>query len=1001
MFCVPADDLAAAVGAPATGAAILLLPSLRTAPLDSPELVRPRQRPTASNPPVLAAWTVDAVWLAPADAFDTLASPPEGLRLGASARFAGQLAQFAQDLAERGRFLPTVDRVDGAAGSYRARWRPLIQGPDLSQVQALVAAMPPVFRALTDSPGDTRGQAPAARAAGVVDAVYDAAVRRQLAQAGIDLCQALPRRRGRSPATPPVVEVWLRALGAASGDFQANAREADQLIAALASWDAFGEAPEGPARLLLRVVEPLRTDPETDPVPGPGVDPETGPDGIVRQAGPWRVEFMLQSVADPSLQLSADQVWAPPAGLGRWLDRPDELLLGELGRAAGVCPRLAAGLRSARPEALELDAAGMVEFLEQDAPLLEQAGFAVLLPSWWTRRPVLGLLGKARSTLERGDGVFGAATLYNFEWRLALGDQDLTDEELEFLASAKEPLVQLRGAWLRFDPLRLGQAIEYLRAGAADMTAAAVIELARAHADDLTTPLPVTGLEADGLLGALLDGAAEHALAQVQPPDAFAATLRPYQSRGLAWLNFLAQLSLGGCLADDMGLGKTVQLLALEALERAGMDDSDRRPTLIVAPMSVVGNWQREAARFAPFLLVTALHGATRPRGDEAVAVASAADIVLTTYQTATRDVEDLERVAWRRVALDEAQAVKNTTTKAAQAVRRLGADQRLALTGTPVENRLAELRAILDFCNPGMLGSAERFKTRFAGPIERTGDIAAAERLKAITRPYILRRVKTDTSIIDDLPPKIEMRETCFLTPEQASLYQAVLDDMMRQIAAAEGFARSAIVLATMMKLKQVCNHPAQFLHTGPRTARRSGKMIRLAELTDELLAEGDKALIFTQFTEFGEMLVEDLATRHGRTPLYLHGQVPKARRDAMVEAFSQPTGPPLFVLSLKAGGTGLNLTEANHVIHVDRWWNPAVENQATDRAFRIGQKRGVQVRKFVCAGTLEERVDKLIEEKQALAELVVGSGENWITELSTAELRDVFALSKEAVGE
>jgi SNF2 family DNA or RNA helicase len=317
------------------------------------------------------------------------------------------------------------------------------------------------------------------------------------------------------------------------------------------------------------------------------------------------------------------------------------------------------------------------------------------------------------------------------------------------------------------------------------------------------------------------------------------------------------------------------------------------------------------------------------------------------------------------------------------------------------VENRLSELRAIMDFCNPGILGSPERFRERFATPIERDGDGQSAQRLRAITRPYILRRVKTDTSIIDDLPPKIEMREPCLLTPEQATLYQAVLDDMMEKIATATGIERRGLVLATMIKLKQVCNHPAQFLHSGPTTARRSGKLTRLFELTDELLVEGDKALLFTQFTEFGDILVEEFAIRYGTEPAYLHGKVPKARRDAMVEAFQGDSGPPLFVLSLRAGGTGLNLTAANHVIHVDRWWNPAVENQATDRAFRIGQKRGVQVRKFLCVGTLEERIDAMIEEKKALADLVVGVGENWLTELSTAELREVFALSKEAVSE
>jgi SNF2 family DNA or RNA helicase len=461
----------------------------------------------------------------------------------------------------------------------------------------------------------------------------------------------------------------------------------------------------------------------------------------------------------------------------------------------------------------------------------------------------------------------------------------------------------------------------------------------------------------------------------------------------------LSSVGLGACLADDMGLGKTVQLLALEAVHRT--ENPGEAPTLLLCPMSLVGNWQREAARFAPGLQVYAHHGPGRLRGERLADQLTQADLMVTTYATATRDIDELVGYEWRRVVLDEAQAIKNSLSQAARAVRRLRAGQRIALTGTPVENRLAELWSIMDFLNPGMLGTAELFRTRYAIPVERHGQTEPAERLRAVTRPYVLRRLKTDPAIITDLPEKIEIKQYCRLTTEQASLYQSVVDDMLEKIENSEGIERRGNVLAAMAKLKQVCNHPALLLHDRSPVGTRSGKIIRLEEILEEILAEGDRALCFTQFTEFAEMLLPHLSARFGTDIAYLHGGTTKKRRDEMVLRFQSEDGPPVFLLSLRAGGTGLNLTAANHVIHLDRWWNPAVENQATDRAFRIGQKRNVQVRKFICTGTLEEKIDEMIEEKKALAGLVISDGEGWLTELSTADLRDVFALSAEAVGE
>jgi SNF2 family DNA or RNA helicase len=417
--------------------------------------------------------------------------------------------------------------------------------------------------------------------------------------------------------------------------------------------------------------------------------------------------------------------------------------------------------------------------------------------------------------------------------------------------------------------------------------------------------------------------------------------------------------------------------------------------------MSLVGNWQREAERFTPDLAVHVHHGADRLTGEELTSALNAADLVITTYGLAVRDREALSQIQWARVVCDEAQNIKNAATRQAQAVRALPAASRIALTGTPVENRLSDLWSIMQFTGPGLLGPAERFRTKFTVPIERNGDEEAADRLKRITGPFILRRLKTDKTIISDLPDKLEMKVWCNLTPEQASLYQATVTDMMTKIDEAEGIERRGLVLATMTKLKQVCNHPAHLLGDGSRLDGRSGKLARLEEICDEILAEGDKALCFTQYAEFGRMLQPYLTSRLGCPVLYLHGGTPKKKRDALVDDFQAGTEPALLMASLKAGGTGLNLTAASHVIHVDRWWNPAVEDQATDRAFRIGQRKDVQVRKFVCVGTLEERIDAMIEEKKSLAERIVGTGESWLTELSTADLREVVALSPEAVSE
>ncbi|MGE3287172.1 MAG: DEAD/DEAH box helicase [Pseudonocardia sp.] len=966
--------------------AAVLLPSLRSAPLDSAELVRSTPRPAARQAPVLMPWAVPALVVDPTELDD----PAAQVRYGASVAHLRELTAFAADVVARGRVLPTLVHESGAPA---ARWRPVVTGPDAVAFAAIVAAMPPVARAEQALRGASDGQDPQALAADALAVLVDAGVRTALARSSAPV-ELLAPRRGRRPRRPPAAEAWLTALTAADGRLPPDCDDGEvaALARALVGWDEVGAGPAGPARAVFRLTEVAPPDDPADP-------DETLPDTV------WRVEFWLRSAADPSLQVPAEHVWAAPEGLQRWIAQPQDVLLAELGRASVVFAELAATLREARPVACELDVEGAHRFLSHTAGLLDAAGFGVELPSWWDRTRRVGLVASARTRTDAAvvAGGLSREALADFRWSLAVGGEILSEDEIAELVAAKAPLVRLRGQWVALDPERLRRGLDFLeRSPARPSTAAEVLALAATHPDDAGLPLPLDAVHADGWLGDLLAGSAERTLHPVDVPASFAATLRPYQQRGLSWLAFLAGLGLGACLADDMGLGKTVQLLALEAAERDTRRATGQRPpTLLLCPMSLVGNWQREAARFAPDLRVYAHHGPARLHGDGLAERLGAADLVVSTYATATRDVDELADRTWHRLVLDEAQAVKNSRSSAAKAVRRLPAEHRIALTGTPVENRLAELWSVMDVLNPGILGTPETFRARFAIPVERHGNPDAAGLLRRITRPYLLRRVKTDPTVIDDLPEKIEIRQDYRLTSEQASLYRTVVDDMMERIEGSDGIARRGNVLAAMAKLKQVCNHPAQLLHDRSPIGRRSGKVIRLEEILTEIHDEGDKVLCFTQFTEFGEMLLPHLSALLGTEVLYLHGGTPRRRRDEMVARFQEPDGPAVFLLSLKAGGTGLNLTAANHVVHLDRWWNPAVENQATDRAFRIGQRRTVQVHKFCAAGTLEERIDEMIERKKALAETVIGDGEDWLTELSTAALRELFALGAEALDE
>ena len=725
---------------------------------------------------------------------------------------------------------------------------------------------------------------------------------------------------------------------------------------------------------------------------------------------PWIVRLELVDDSDSARWCTANDVWdanntAVEVAKGtQHLDRLRELI-GATVEQVRTIPGLADLALEHEPTQVELELDVAEDFLDIAPVELQRMGIELIGPERLIRTRV-SINGQATpSPADDRKKRFGAEALV--EWKMVIGDEEISEAEIARAQEAGATLLHTGHRWVRIDAdeLRRKRAkLTELQTTKASVTPIELLRLANDESlggpvDDRTPPITVHGefdenspADADWVR-ALLAGLPDERLDETHESPEFAGELRHYQRRALSWLQFLAKLGLGGCLADDMGLGKTATTLA-HLLERPG-------PHLVVCPLSVVRNWSQEAARFTPKLDVTIHHGANRKQAADDDALFSAdADrqLVITTYGLLPRDLEHLGDVEWSTVVLDEAQMVKNPNTKAARAVRQLRAGQKIALTGTPVENRLSELWSILDAVNPGLLGSLQKFRERFGTPIERHGDADAATRLRHITQPFILRRTKADKRLLPDLPDKIEQIAYAKLTREQATLYQQVVDQLLADAEQAKGMRRRGLVLAALMRLKQICNHPAHTLGDGSRLTGRSGKLTRFDELVTELLDADERALVFTQFREMGELLRTHVNDQFHFDPPFLHGGVSRTGRDRMVDAFQDRSGPPLLLVSLKAGGTGLNLTAASQVIHYDRWWNPAVEDQATDRAWRIGQDRTVNVHKLVCEGTVEERIGVIIDDKRKLAESVVGTGEAWLSELSTDELRDLVVLEMDS---
>ncbi|POX38783.1 ATP-dependent helicase [Streptomyces sp. Ru73] len=931
----------------------------------------------------VASREVPALLLSVAAALPVLTRARASRTAHPAAAFWGAAALIALHVVARGKLLPGL-----SAGDHDA-WRcgPL-EPADLTRIRELAAAMPPYAHA-APVPGSSplRLPEPEPLLRSFLDAVADGLPRSPaavLAAGGPAYAAALPQHipeqrawaadvaAGHDAGVRLSLRIEIPGLGGHEGGGGAG------LASAGRGGGADGDAtasPDAAARLSDAVAARPR----------------------------FTAVLQLHSPSDPALVADVSEVWAGDSPAGRAFGaraRTDTLLT--LRRAASAWAPLSPLLSAAVPDALDLAEEEIGDLLGPGSRALAAAGVQVHWPKRLARslaaHAVVGSPDAAGSG-EQAPGrtesalpsLLSADALLSFSWRFAIGEHELSRVELDRLAEAGRPLVRLHDQWVLVAPEALRAAHQRRDRKVTPMEALGAALTGAADSGDGAH----VEVRASGPLRELRDrladpeGSGGEAPAQ---PAALAATLRDYQLRGLAWLHRMTSLGLGCCLADDMGLGKTITLIALHLHRRTV--PAAAGPTLVVCPTSLMGNWQREIERFAPGTPVRRFHAGRRD-----LAGLTDGEFVLTTYGTMRVDAGKLAGVDWGMIVADEAQHVKNPFSATARKLRTLPARARVALTGTPVENNLSELWAILDWTTPGLLGPLSRFRARYAQAVEGGTDPAAAERLARLVRPFLLRRRKTDPGIAPELPPKTETDRAVALTAEQAALYEAVVREGLAGIAGADGFARRGLVVKLLTSLKQICNHPTQYLKEDGagagrtrRFAERSGKVELLDELLDTLLAEGAGVLVFTQYVRMARLLEAHLAAR-GVTAQLLHGGTSVAQREELVRRF-QNGDVPVFLLSLKAAGTGLNLTRASHVVHFDRWWNPAVEAQATDRAHRIGQTRPVQVHRFLTEGTVEDRIADMLARKQRLADAVLGAGEAALTELTDAELAELVEL-------
>lgn len=944
----------------------LWLPTQDGMPIPSSALIT--DIPTESIPNAIMPWCIRTIPLDKAQTIallnvcsgeQTLLAP--GIIAGSDLMHWSRILAFTRNLINRQRVIPSIREIEA---KWYDRWQPIFIGHDDTILHSLANTMPASARALNNDIEH-------------VPAIPAIAIISSFAESIADfLMRPLPGVVKRYPPGEfgTVYDQWLIGLRSPVGPLKGTPAQLQDLSNHIEEWSRRLVARQNASfKIYFRLEEPANSEED------------------------WNVIFLVQSRTDPSLLIPFADLWSQAYSAESLLQCSRNELLATLGEAALLSPLVASALNQQIPWGIVLTTMDAFTFLSSTAWLLEEAGFGVLLPSWWTRKGAktrLSSRAKVRPPKLSGGGI-GLNTMLSVDWQLILGDTELTEEEFQIITDLKVPLVRLRGQWIEADPDAIRTALAFWKKrNSKQLSLLEVLQLS--NGGDTNTVLPVADVQAEGWVADLLDRLSDRQdIVTIPVPERLLATLRPYQARGFTWLHFLTRWGLGACLADDMGLGKTIQTLAL--ILRDWQEDATRH-VLLVCPTSVIENWRKETARFTPDVSVHIHHGPARLRDEAFRELVQTRAMTVTSYALLQRDSELLQSIAWWGVILDEAQNIKNSETKQAQAARSIPAMYRIALTGTPVENHVGDLWSLMSFLNPGYLGNASVFRQQFFQPIQINHDPDATVRLQKLTGPFILRRLKTDSSIIADLPEKIEMEEYCPLTAEQASLYAATLQEMEVSLGEAEGIQRKGIVLATLTKLKQICNHPVQFLKDGSALAKRSGKLTRLETILDELLAENERSLIFTQFAEMAEMLQTHLQSTLGREILLLTGQTSRPKRDSMIERFQREgDGPAIFVISLKAGGVGLNLTRANHVFHFDRWWNPAVENQATDRAFRIGQHKNVVVHPFICTGTVEEHIADLLASKREIAASIVGTGEGWLTELSTTEIRNLFALRQE----
>jgi hypothetical protein len=885
-------------------------------------------------------------------------SPPEGVAIGGSARAVFAVVELARRSVAEGLVHPEL----GNRGTqWFAFWGSTLEESVDETLTEIAAALPPAATMSFDGDGE-------ALVGDLYPLLVDRLARDRLRVANVRL-SAPP-----GPGRPSAAELFLAGLAAGEPDLPSHNGYA-ALQRRLSAWvdDGLGVLPTASWTLGLRL-------------------DDRGDD--------LALQLWLHAADDPTLTLPASLLRRRGGEDGflflRASDPADDLERG----LATLGPLLAEhgiAFDADDPEDVLLDGPAATRFLRDAVPALERHDVPVLLPRMWLRSPSRLRIDLSATGSARSSGLLSTGALARFEWRVAVGDAVLTEQELRELAAAKEPVLRAAGRWhalRRSDVERALRFLERRRHGGG------IVDLVRATTgiDTDEAGLELGTVSLDAPLEELLAGA-EGRFRPLPTPQAMTSQLFTFQERGHGWLRLLGDLGVGAILADDMGLGKTVQAIAMLLSEREDARHEDGTtplgPTLVVCPMSVAAQWMSEIARFAPTLRALLHHGSDRLSGESLARAAREADVVVTSYDVAARDVDALSLVDWDRLLVDEAQDVKNPWTKRAQALRQLRTRRRLALTGTPIENRLAELWALMDLLNPGLLGSRGWFERVFARPIELHRDERALERLRTIIRPFVLRREKDADEVELELPPITVAKEHCRLTVEQASLYQATVDRWLPRVEEHQDrFGRRGAVLAMLGQLKQVCNHPEMVLPTGRPLDGRSGKLERLIELLQAVPA-GEKSLVFTQYPGF-HRLVPHLEERLGLEVGFFHGGLHARQREELLAAFTREDGPAMLVVSIRAGGRGLNLPAANHVFHFDRWWNPAVEQQATDRVHRLGQRRHVFVHSLVCSGTVEERIDRLLDSKRELAEQVItGGSEDWLGDLDLGAIRAAVALA------